>query len=63
MLINKRFSLIYTFLDSSDNGGEVVVSEHHLGGGFSDSGTGAHGNTDLGLLQGGGVIHTVTSLQ
>lgn len=57
------FFFIYTFLNSSDNGREVVVSKHHLSGGFSDSGTGAHGNTNFGLLQGGGVIHTVTSLQ
>eukprot|EP00053_Salpingoeca_punica_P015069 m.137833 g.137833 ORF g.137833 m.137833 type:complete len:1067 (-) comp16613_c0_seq1:133-3333(-) len=46
-------------LDSSDNGGEVVVGEDHGGGALGDRGAGAHGHADVGLLQGGGVVDTV----
>lgn len=49
------------FFNGSDNGGEVVISQHHLGSGFGDSGTGTHGDTNLSLLQGRGVVHTITS--
>jgi len=49
------------FLNGSDDGREVVVSQHHLRGGLGDSGTGAHGNTNFGLLQSGSVIDTITS--
>uniref|UniRef100_A0AAG5DA10 Uncharacterized protein n=1 Tax=Anopheles atroparvus TaxID=41427 RepID=A0AAG5DA10_ANOAO len=49
-----------TFLNSGNNGGEVIISQHHLGGGLGDGGTGTHGNTDFGLLQGRGVVDTIT---
>ena len=45
---------------SGHNGGEVIISQDHLRGGLGHGGTGAHGDTDLGLLQGRGVVHTVT---
>merc|ERR1719305_184014 len=45
---------------SGDNGGEVVVSEDHLRGGLGNSSAAAHGNTNLGLLQGGSVVDTIT---
>merc|ERR1711971_862682 len=48
-------------LDGGDNGGEVIVSKDHLRGGLGHSGSGAHGDTNLGSLEGGGVIDTVTS--
>merc|ERR1719461_2655744 len=48
-------------LDGGHNGGEVVVSEDHLRGRLSHSGSGAHGDTNLGSLQGGGVVDTVSS--
>merc|ERR1719153_703269 len=48
-------------LNGSDDGGEVVVSKNHLRGRLGDSGSTAHGNTDLGLLQGRGVVDTVSS--
>merc|ERR1719222_931280 len=48
-------------LNGGHDGGEVVVGQDHLGGGLGHSGAGAHGDTDLGSLQGGGVVDTVTS--
>merc|ERR1719334_1661412 len=48
-------------LNGSDNGGEVVVSKNHLRGRLGDSGSTTHGNTDLSLLQGRGVVDTVSS--
>merc|ERR550539_1534517 len=48
-------------LHSGHNGGEVVVGQDHLGGGLGHGGAGAHGDTDLGSLQGGGVVDSVTS--
>uniref|UniRef100_A0A182WLP1 Uncharacterized protein n=1 Tax=Anopheles minimus TaxID=112268 RepID=A0A182WLP1_9DIPT len=50
-----------TFLNSGNNGGEVIISQHHLSGGLGDGGTGTHGNTNFGLLQGRGVVDTITS--
>jgi hypothetical protein len=50
-----------TFTNGGNNRGKVVVSEDHIGGGFSDSGTGAHGNTDFGFLQSWGIVDTITS--
>merc|ERR1712212_326113 len=50
-----------TLFNSSPNGGEVVVSKHHLGGRLGDGSSRTHGNTNLGLLQGRCVIHTITS--
>lgn len=38
------------FLDCSYNGGEVVISKHHLRGGLGHSSAGAHGNTNFSLL-------------
>ena len=60
--------LLHVVVDSTallyggHDGGEVVVSEHHLGGRLGDGGSGAHSNTDLSLLQSGSVVHTVTGL-
>jgi len=50
-------------LNSSHNGREVVVSEDHLRGRLGNSSARAHGDTDLGLLQGRGIVHTITSLE
>ena len=50
-------------LNGSHNGGEVVVSEDHLRGRLGNGGARAHGDTDLRLLQGGGIIHTITGLE
>uniref|UniRef100_A0A2M3YY06 Uncharacterized protein n=1 Tax=Anopheles braziliensis TaxID=58242 RepID=A0A2M3YY06_9DIPT len=49
-----------TFLNSGNNGGEVVISQHHLGSRLGHSGTRTHGNTDFGLLQGRRVVDTIT---
>ena len=38
-----------TFLNSGNNGGEVIVGEDHVGGRLGDSSTRTHGNTDFGL--------------
>merc|ERR1719494_1219229 len=48
-------------LNGSDDGGEVVVGKNHLRGRLGDSGSTAHGNTDLSLLQGRGVVDSVSS--
>ena len=48
-------------LHSGHDGGEVVVGQDHLGGGLGHGSSGAHGDTDLGSLQGGGVVDTVSS--
>lgn len=37
-------------LDGGHDGGEVVIGQHHLGGGLGDGGSGAHGDADLSLL-------------
>lgn len=50
-----------TFFNCGHNGREVVVGQDHLGGRLGDSGTRTHGNTNFGLLQGRGVVDTVTS--
>lgn len=50
-------------LNGRHNGGEVVVGQHHLGGGLGHGSSRSHSNTNFGLLQGGRVIHTVTSLE
>ncbi|TNN42585.1 hypothetical protein EYF80_047244 [Liparis tanakae] len=50
-------------LDSSHDGGEVVVSEDHLRGRLGNSSARAHGDTDLGLLQGGGIVHSISGLE
>jgi hypothetical protein len=47
-------------LDGRDDGGEVVVDEHHRGGFPADVGPGAaHGAPDVGPAQRGGVVDTV----
>jgi len=50
-----------TFLNTADDGGEVVVEEEHIGGVLGDIGATSHSNTDVGLLDGRGVVDTVTS--
>ena len=49
------------FLNGGDNGGKVIISQDHFRGGFGNSGSGAHSNTDFGLLQSGSIIDTITS--
>ena len=50
-----------TFFHSCNDGGEVVVQQDHVGGLLGDVRPGdTHGNTDVGLLQGRRVVHTVT---
>ena len=49
-------------LNGGHDGGEVVVSQYHLRRRLGHSGTRTHGDTNLSLLQGRGVIHTITSL-
>ena len=46
--------------DGGDDGGEVVVLEHHVGGVLGDVGTGdPHRHADVGLFQCGGVVDSV----
>ena len=48
------------FLDRGGDGGEVVVGEHHRRRLLGDVGAAAaHGDADIGLLQGRGVVHAV----
>mmetsp|Transcript_6102 Transcript_6102/g.17879 ORF Transcript_6102/g.17879 Transcript_6102/m.17879 type:complete len:558 (-) Transcript_6102:1715-3388(-) len=48
------------FLDGAHDGGEVVVGEDHVGRLLGDLGPRhAHGDADGGLLEGGGVVHSV----
>jgi len=49
-----------TFFNSRHNGREVIVGQHHFGGGFGDGRTRTHGNTNFGLLQSWGIVDTVT---
>ena len=51
-----------TFFNSGNNGGEVIIGEDHVGSRLGNSGTRTHSNTDFGLLQGWGIIDTITSL-
>ena len=47
-------------LDGADDGGEVVVGEHHVAGFLGDLGAGdAHGHADVGPAQRRGVVHAV----
>merc|ERR1712004_571691 len=49
-------------LDTSDNGGKVVVEQDHVSGLLGDVGAGdTHGNTDVGLLQSRRVVDTISS--
>merc|ERR1719318_2000915 len=49
------------FLNSSDNGGEVIISEDHLGCRLGNSGSRTHGDTNFSLLEGRSVIDTISS--
>jgi len=51
-----------TFFNSGNNGGEVIIGEDHVGSRLGNSGTRTHSNTNFGLLQGWGIIDTITSL-
>lgn len=50
-------------LHCSDDGGEVVISQDHLGGGLSHRCAAAHSDADLRLLQCRCVVHPVTCLR
>lgn len=47
--------------DGSLDGCKVVVCENHVGSEFGNVGTGAHGDTNVGLLESGSVIDTIAS--
>lgn len=49
-----------TFLNSGLNGGKVVISENHVGSELGNISARAHGNTNIGLLECGSVVDTVT---
>lgn len=49
-------------LNSRHNGREVVVSQDHLRGRLGNGSARAHGDANLRLLQGGGIVHSITSL-
>ena len=47
-------------LHRADDGGEVVVGDHHVGSFLRDFGAlDAHGDADVGFLQGRGVVHPI----
>ncbi len=47
-------------LDGTDDAGEVVVGDHHVGVLLGDLGPlDAHGDTDVRFFQGRGVVHSV----
>ena len=49
-----------TLFASTDDGGEVVVGEHHVGDVLGNVGTGdAHANADVGALDGRGIVDAV----
>merc|ERR1711862_391861 len=50
-----------SLLHGGHDGGEVVVGEDHLGGGLGHGGAGAHGDTNLGSLESGSVVDSVSS--
>ena len=50
-----------TFLDRSLDGGEVVVGQDHVCRELGDVSTSTHRDTNVTLLQGRGVIDTITS--
>jgi hypothetical protein len=48
------------FLHRGDDGGEVVVQQHHVGGFLGNVGAGdAHGHADVGLLERRRVVDAV----
>eukprot|EP00951_Prasinocladus_malaysianus_P007618 scaffold54742_cov47-Prasinocladus_malaysianus.AAC.2 len=50
------------FLDCADNGGEVVICQHNVCHTLGNIRAGdAHCNADVSLLDGGGVIYTISS--
>ncbi|GKT79636.1 LOW QUALITY PROTEIN: unnamed protein product [Colletotrichum tofieldiae] len=50
-----------TLADGGNDGVELVVSQHNLGGRLGDVGTGTHGDTDISAGQRGGIVDTITS--
>jgi len=50
---------VATLLDGSDDGGKVVIREHHLGSALGDSGTSTHGDTNVGGLESRRVVDTI----
>jgi len=48
--------------DCRHDGREVVVGEHHLRGRLGDRRSRSHGDSDLGLLEGWGIVDSVASL-
>ena len=52
-----------TFFNSGNNGGEVIISEDHVGSRLGNSGTRTHSNTNFGFLQSWGIVDTITSLE
>lgn len=51
-----------TLLDGGLDRRKVVVGEDHVGGELGDVGTGAHGDSDGGATEGGGVVDAVSGL-
>ncbi|CAF3572987.1 unnamed protein product [Fusarium graminearum] len=52
-----------TFLNGSDNGSKVVITENNIGGVLGDIGTGlTHGNTNIGTAERGRIVNTITKL-
>lgn len=49
------------FFDGALDGGEVVVYENHVGGEFGYVGSGTHGDTNIGLLEGRCIVDAVAS--
>ena len=50
-----------TFLNTVDDGTEVIIEQKHIGGILSNIRSGTHGNTNIGFLNSWGVIDTITS--
>merc|ERR1719309_1643496 len=49
-----------SFLDRRHDGGEVVVSQDHLRGRLGNGSARAHGDANLRLFEGGGIVHSVS---
>ena len=49
-----------TFLNTVDDGREVIVKEDHISSVLGDFGSATHSNTDIGLLNCGGIVDTIT---
>lgn len=50
-----------TFLNTVDDGAEVVIKQNHISSIFSNIRAGSHGNTDIGFLDSWGIVDTITS--